>query len=86
MDTKERVEEGDDNDNNSKMHNTVGESKKFNIELTVSQANAITRLLPKSYSFVIEREIKFKRSANKKKQPNSKKEIVSNIDEVEEPS
>lgn len=86
METQERVEEGEENDNNSKVNHTVGEPKKFNIELTVSQANAMTKLLPHSYSFVVEREIKFKRTANKKKQHVSKKEISSHIDEVEEPS
>jgi len=38
----------------------------FNVELTVSQANAISRILAKGYSIHIERAIKGKRIVKKK--------------------
>ena len=49
--------------------------KKFNIELTVSQANAIMKILPISYTLQVDRESKNKRQNNKKKS-NVKKEVL----------
>lgn len=38
----------------------------FNVEMTVSQANAISRLLPKGYSLHVDRGIKPKRTVKRK--------------------
>jgi hypothetical protein len=65
--------EDNDHDNNSIYNNPINEIKKFNIELTVSQANALVGLLPKNYCLQIEREIKNKRISNKKKSNLQKK-------------
>lgn len=39
---------------------------KFSVELTVSQANAINKILPKRYFLVVQREVKTKRNPKKK--------------------
>ena len=53
--------------------------------MTASQANAIAKLLPTNYSFVIEREAKNKRNP-KKRQSTYKKDQIANLAELEEPS
>lgn len=73
MDIEEGAHEDNEQDNNSKFYATNGEVKKFNIELTISQANALDRILPKTYSLQIEREAKNKRTNQKKKSNSIKK-------------
>ena len=55
MDIEEGAHEDNEQDNNSKFDGTNGDVKKFNIELTISQANALDKILPKGYSLQIER-------------------------------
>lgn len=73
MDIQEPAQDENQHDNNSKYNASSGEGKKFNIELTVSQANAIDRILPRGYSMQVEREMKNKRTSTKKKTNTSKK-------------
>ncbi len=53
MDIEEPAQEDNEQDNNSKYYGTSGDVRKYNIQLTVSQANALTMILPKGYSLQI---------------------------------
>lgn len=53
MDIEGQAQEDNSQDNNSKFNSTYGNIKKFNIELTGSQANAIDKILPRGYSMQI---------------------------------
>lgn len=55
MDIHEPGQEDNEQDINSKNYASSGDVKKFNIELTVSQANALDKILPKGYSLQVER-------------------------------
>ena len=59
---------------------SVSSSKKFNVEMTVTQANAIIKILPLGYTLQIDRECKAKRQNNRKK--NSAKKDTPNPDEA----
>ena len=86
MDIQEQAQDDNQQELNSKNYVSSGDVKKFNIELTVSQANALDKILPRGYSLQVEREIKNKRNNLKKNTNASKKEPVNNQMEVEEPS
>jgi hypothetical protein len=73
METHEAALEDNDQDNKSKQNNTMTDPKKFIIELTGSQANAIESILPKGHCLQVEREVKPKRVNNKKKVGATKK-------------
>lgn len=53
MDMSGQAQDDNSPDNNSKINYTVDNIKKFNIELTGSQANAIDKILPRGYSMQI---------------------------------
>lgn len=50
MDIEDPARDDNQQDNSGKYNNTMGDVRKFNIELTVSQANAVDKILPKGYS------------------------------------
>lgn len=63
-----RVQDDNDNDNdNDSQHLSNEQNKKFYISFSTSQANIISRMLPKGYSIQIERDNKNKRNNSKKK-------------------
>lgn len=53
MDIEEPAHEDNEQDNTSKFHLSNQANKKFNIELSVSQANALEKILPRGYSFQV---------------------------------
>lgn len=60
-------------------------NKKFVVQLTFSQSQAINQLLPRCYTLLVQREVKTKRTS-KKKNVDYKKEISSILGDPEEPS
>lgn len=53
----------------------------YGIELTVSQANAISRILPKNYSMHVDRSVKPKRNAKKTFTVDSKSNEVREVED-----
>lgn len=66
MDTEEKNTERQNSFNGKEKNVSVSEytdnMSVYNVEMTVTQANAISRLLPKSYSIHVDRNIKQKRA------------------------